>query len=92
MVEACSCGLVLLTTDTIGCRESIRDKNGFLFQPRDVNSLVNYITYLVEHPDERKEMGKRSRIIALSYFDTKIICQRSFKIFMNLWTSLQARD
>lgn len=92
LVEACSCGLVLLTTDTIGCRESIRDKNGFLFQPRDVNSLVNYITYLVEHPDERKEMGKRSRIIALSYFDTKIICQRSFKIFMNLWTSLQARD
>lgn len=88
LVEACSCGLALITTDTIGCRESIRDNNGFLFKPRDVDSLVKHITYLAEHPKERTEMGKRSRVVALNYFDSSIICKRTYKIFEELWNGI----
>lgn len=81
LIEAASCGLALLTTDTIGCKEVIRDKNGFLFQPRDVDKLVQLICYLVSHPDEIAEMGERSRIVALTYFEKKQICEETFNVF-----------
>lgn len=39
LVEATSARLAILTTDTIGCRETVREQNGFLFQIHDVDEL-----------------------------------------------------
>lgn len=80
LVEATSSGLVILTTDTVGCREAIRDKNGFLFKPHDVKAMVSSILYLINNEAERIEMAKRSRKVALMYFDTKEICKRTYEI------------
>lgn len=90
LVEASSCGLVLLTTDTVGCRETVRDNNGFLFKPHDVKKLVFLIKYLVNNPDERKRMSQNSRKVALQYFDTKKICVRTSDIFNGLWEDIQS--
>ena len=84
LVEATSCGLVILTTDTIGCREAVRNNNGFLFKPHDTKQLFLLIKYLVDHPDERREMGKRSRKVALDYFDSQKIAKRTFEVFNSL--------
>lgn len=84
LVEASSCGLALLTTNVVGCKEAVRENNGFLFQPHDVDRLVYLIKYLVEHPEERVTMGQQSRKVALSYFDTKKICKRTYDIFLTL--------
>lgn len=89
LVEASSCGLVLLTTDTVGCRETVRGNNGFLFQPHDVNRLVFLITYLVNHPEERIKMGQNSRKVALQFFDKNKICVRTNEVFSGLWEEIQ---
>ena len=91
LIEAASCGLVLLTTDTIGCREAIRDNNGFLFRPHDTEKLANLLEYLVKHPEEVSLMGENSRKVALQYFDSRKICTRTYEIFENLWKSMNRK-
>lgn len=85
LVEAASTGLAIITTDNIGCREVIRDKNGFLINPQDVRQLVNAIKYLVIHKKEREEMGIRSRKVALQYFCSTQINRRTFEVFKTLF-------
>lgn len=80
LVEATSTGLAVLTTDTIGCKETIRDQNGFTFKPHDVDKLTNLIQYLVDHPIELENMCMRSRTVAINYFETSKICQRTFEV------------
>lgn len=80
LVEATSCGLAILTTDTIGCKEAIRENNGFLVQPHDTDKMFQLIKYLVENSSELKTMCRNSRKVALNYFDSEIICERTYKI------------
>lgn len=84
LIEGASSGLAIITTDITGCRESLRDNNGFLIKPHDIKKLAYDIEYLVTHPHDLKRMGESSRKVALSYFDTKIICKRTFDIFKTL--------
>ena len=86
LVEATSSGLAILTTDTVGCREVIRDQNGFLFKPHDVEKLYSQICYLISHKEELRGMCSRSRQVALDYFETKKICQRTYEIICTLNT------
>ena len=45
-------------------------ENGFLFDPEDVESIVSaFLKFISLSSDEREEMGKRSREIAMSLFD-----------------------
>lgn len=85
LVEATSTGLAILTTETIGCKETIREENGFLFHIHDVDKLCKLIIYLVEHPQELEKMCNRSRDVALKYFDTSLISQRTFEIILSLF-------
>lgn len=85
LVEATSVGLAVLTTDSTGCRESIRDQNGFTFQPHDVNRLTSLVRYLVDHPAELEKMCENSRIVAVNYFETTKICQRTFEVIKLLF-------
>ena len=84
LVEATSCGLAIVTTDTIGCKEAVRENNGFLVQPHDINKMCQLINYLVKNPDELEMMCQNSRKVALSYFDSNIICERTYRIFAKI--------
>lgn len=84
LIEAASSGLAIITTDTIGCKETIRDNNGYLVHPHDVKKIVENITYLANNPEELKAMGDRSRKTALRYFDSELICKRTFEIMKTL--------
>ena len=84
LIEGASCGLTILTTDTIGCKEVIRDNNGFLFAPHDVKKLVELIKYLVINSDELQLMCKRSREVAVHYFDSRLIAKRTYEIIRGL--------
>lgn len=84
LVEAASSGLAIITTDTIGCKETVRNNNGFLVHPHDVEKIARDISYLVAHPRELEQMAYRSRKTALQYFDTKLICKRTFEIIKTL--------
>ncbi|WP_159023886.1 glycosyltransferase family 4 protein [Formosa sp. L2A11] len=74
ILEALSVGLPIITTDTPGCKETvIKDNNGILIKPNNLNELVNAMEFFLVNPEKIKEMGVNSRTYAENRFDVKII-------------------
>lgn len=73
-LEACACGNPIITTDSVGCRESVEEGvNGFLIEPQKLQPLVEAMEYYIKNPDKIKEMGINSRKYAEKRFDVDII-------------------
>jgi len=73
-LEACACGNPIITTDSVGCREAVRDgENGFLIEPQNLSALVKAMEFFIANPDKIKEMGIKSRKYAEERFDVDII-------------------
>ncbi|OZV68538.1 glycosyltransferase family 4 protein [Winogradskyella aurantia] len=75
-LEACACGNPIITTDSVGCRESVKEGvNGFLIEPQNLEALVKSMEYFITNPERIKEMGANSRKYAEERFDVNIINQ-----------------
>lgn len=63
--EAMSCGLASIITDFGSNSDWVKEnENGFLFKPKDFNTLTNKILYLIDNPIKIIEFGKKnSKII-----------------------------
>lgn len=73
-LEACACGNPIITTDSVGCRESVKEGiNGFLIEPQNLQALVEAMEYFIIHPEKIIEMGINSRKYAEERFDVDII-------------------
>lgn len=70
VLEAMAMGRPILTTDTQGCRETVKDGlNGFLVPVKDVQSLADKMCWFIEHAELVPEMGEASRAYAEEKFD-----------------------
>lgn len=70
LMEAVACGLPVVATDLPGCRVAVEDGvNGYLVPTRDVEALANRLEDLLRSEDLRRQMGARSRQIALERFN-----------------------
>ncbi len=73
-LEACACGNPIITTDSVGCRESVVEGvNGFLIEPQNLDDLIKAMEYFIKNPYKIKEMGFNSRKYAEQRFDVNII-------------------
>ncbi|WP_412561871.1 glycosyltransferase [Winogradskyella sp. MIT101101] len=73
-LEACACGNPIITTDSVGCRESVKEGvNGFLIEPQNLDALIKPMEYFITNPHKIKEMGINSRKYAEERFDVNII-------------------
>lgn len=62
LLEAMSMGRPIITTDSPGCREVIRDGvNGYIVQPRDVDSLADAMLRMAEDPKRRQSFGEQGK-------------------------------
>ena len=63
LIEGLSKGLPIITTDNVGCKETVdENKNGFLVKIKDVDSLENAFLKMISlSPKERIDMGMYSR-------------------------------
>jgi glycosyltransferase involved in cell wall biosynthesis len=69
-LEALATGRPVITTDMPGCRETVFEGvNGLLVPARDVDSLAEAMTCLIERPELAERMGERSRLLACDVFD-----------------------
>jgi glycosyltransferase involved in cell wall biosynthesis len=85
LIEAAACGRPIVTTDTPGCREIVRDgENGFCVPIRDANALAKAIRRLIDDPGLRKKMGKRGREIALKEFSVDKIISETLALYKKL--------
>ncbi|MEL6828568.1 MAG: glycosyltransferase family 4 protein [Pseudomonadota bacterium] len=75
LIEACAMAKPIVTTDHVGCRETvITGENGMLVPTRDANALATAIVKMASlRPERRKEMGAKSRLLAQERFDQNIV-------------------
>ena len=76
ILEAEATGRAIITTDNIGCRDTVIDGyNGFLVKLGDISHAVDKVCYFIDHPDEVVRMGTNSRKFAEERFDQAQINQ-----------------
>ncbi|MUK61362.1 glycosyltransferase [Aliivibrio fischeri] len=75
LLEAGAMGKPIVTTDNVGCRETVDDgKNGFLCMPRSTESLVDKLELIINMTHaERIHMGRLSRDKIEKEFDESIV-------------------
>ena len=80
-LEAASCGLPIITTDSVGCREVIVDGyNGFTCEPRSRESLLLAMKKVLSlSVNERMEMSSNSRRLVEQKFSEKIVIEAYHK-------------
>ncbi|MDB5038425.1 MAG: hypothetical protein JWQ35_1953 [Bacteriovoracaceae bacterium] len=72
ILEAMACGKPIITTNTPGCRETVRSGvNGFLVPIKNSNLLEAAMKKFISTPDLIATMGKNSREFAEQNFDVK---------------------
>jgi len=86
--EAMAMGRPIITTNAVGCRETVRDGyNGFMVPVRDAESLAVAMLRFVESPDLVASMGAASRQLAEERFDV----DRISKAMLDVMGILAAR-
>ena len=86
LIEGAACGLPIVTTDTVGCRDVVVDGvNGFLVPIKNVDELADKIFKLIKNKSLREKMGKESHKIALLKFESSIIISQTLKIYDELY-------
>lgn len=85
LVEAAACGLPLVTTDVPGCREVVSDGiDGLLVPVRDSEAIAQAIRRLLDDPALARRLGEAARIKAQTYFDERIVIERTLAVYAEL--------
>ncbi|MBE9503576.1 MAG: glycosyltransferase family 4 protein [Proteobacteria bacterium] len=71
VLEAMASGLPVIVTETGGTAELVRD-NGIIIPKQNSNAISETIITLFAKPDKLKEMGARSRTIAMDFSWAKV--------------------
>lgn len=82
VIDAEATGLPVITTDWVGCRDTVEDGyNGFIVPPKDAKSVAEKIAFLVDNPEKRREMGKNARKYAEKYFSIQEVIAKHLEIY-----------
>ena len=85
LIEAAAASRAVVTTDVPGCRDAIiPNKTGLLVPAKDPQKLANALQWLIEHPQERIDMGKEGRKFAEKKFPIEKIVQKHLDIYQDL--------
>lgn len=59
-------------------------RNGMLVEPKDIDSLVEMIAYLIDHPQEAKKMGERAKKLVLENYTWEKNAEKTIKIYKEI--------
>ena len=83
--EAASMGIPIVTTNAIGCKDSIiPGKTGLLSIKKNFKSLEKNIKFLIENKNIRIKYSKNARKFATQNFDIKKVISKNLKIYKTL--------
>lgn len=81
LLEALAMGRPIITTETIGCKETVVDgQNGFFVPIKDSKALADKMIYMIEHRDKLQEMSDKSFEYCKKRFDVNIINKKMLEI------------
>lgn len=82
LIEAASCGRPVVTTDTAGCRDIVRDgENGYLVPVRDSAAIAQALGRLIESKALREEMGLAGRNIVEQDFSLEQVIDETLGLY-----------
>ncbi len=82
LLEAAAMGKPLITTDNVGCRETVDDGvNGFLVPVQNAECLAEAMKKLAYSPELRARMGNAGREKILKEFDERIVIGKIMEIY-----------
>lgn len=85
LIEANAIGRPIVTTDSVGCRDTVEDGvNGFLIPIKDSDALAEKLEILINDYDLRVRMGKEARRIAERDFSIKNVVKKHMEIYNEL--------
>lgn len=85
LIEASAVGRPIVTTDSVGCRDTVEDGiNGILVPKHSPERIAEAIRRLIENPEERARMGKESRRIAERDYDVDKVAATHLGIYEKL--------
>ena len=85
LLKGASAGKPLVTTDTPGCREIVKDGlNGFLVPPKNPSTLADALQRLLLDVKLRDELGRHSRRLVVSRFSREIVVGKTFDVYEDL--------
>lgn len=78
LLEAGAMGKPIVTTDNVGCRETVHDGvNGYLCELRSTDSLIEKLELMIQMSHEQRlEMGRQSRLKIEREFDEQIVINK----------------
>ena len=82
LLESAAIGRPIITTNSVGCRETVDDKiSGYLCRPQDAVDLAEKmkLMMMLDHK-QRVRMGKYGREKMKSEFDEKIVIQKYMEV------------
>ena len=92
LIEADAIGRPIITSNSVGCKETLIDGyNGFLIQPRDVDTLTARLDLLLSNKDLRVKMGKNARKYAEDNFSIEVVKERHLAIYDELVNKVSQR-
>lgn len=85
LLEAAAVGRPIITTNIPGCRDVVlQDVTGYLVQTKSVTDLTAaFAKFLNLPPEDREEMGQKSREHIVQNYDEKIILENYFERIFN---------
>jgi glycosyltransferase involved in cell wall biosynthesis len=82
LLEAAASGLPIVTTDTVGCREVVRDgENGYLVPVGEARALADALKALIDSPVLRKKMGAVGRVRAEAEFASARVIAETLAVY-----------
>ena len=82
LLEASAAGCAIITTDTIGCRDSIIDGfSGELVKLKDINNLTDTILKFIEDKKLREKYGKNAREYAFNNYSIDMVIEKHLNIY-----------
>jgi len=88
VIEAEAIGRPVVTTDSVGCRDTVVDgKNGYMIPIKDSDALAAALKKLIDNPELRQTMGKNAREFAVSKFDINDVV----KVHLDVYESVMDR-
>jgi glycosyltransferase involved in cell wall biosynthesis len=88
LLEAASCGRAIVTSDTPGCRDFVREEEtGFVVRREDVEALARKLDFLCRNGEARARMGKAGRELVLSHYTER----HAAEVAAQAWAQVRPR-
>jgi glycosyltransferase involved in cell wall biosynthesis len=83
LIEPMACAKPVICTDVKGSREAVKDQQtGYIVPLDEAQLLADKMQWLMEHPEQRAEMGLAAREHVLANFSEQLVLERLGSIYL----------